>query len=63
MWHEMCYHHTDVDTQLSKIGVAWRPLLAKLPCDLCRPSPVVLLSDGFGRTGHTTRLEPTRPAE
>jgi len=38
--HDSCYHITDVDTQLSKFVVAWRPLPAKLIRDLCRPSPV-----------------------
>ncbi len=55
----MC-HRTDVDTQLSKIRAAWRPLLAKLLCDLCRPSPIVLLCDGFGRTGRTIRCSRRR---
>ena len=37
--HKMCYHCTDVDTQLSKIRVAWCPLLTKCTRNLCRPSP------------------------
>ena len=38
--HKMCYHRTDVDTQLSKFVAVWRPLLARLTGDLCRSSPV-----------------------
>ena len=53
----MCYHLTDVDTQLSKLAVAWRPLLAKFTGDLCRLSPIP--EDGFRRTGRTNVLELT----
>jgi len=42
---------TDVDTQLSKSVVVWRPLPARLTDDLCRPSPVVSLSHGYRAQG------------
>jgi len=43
--HDSCYHLTDVDTQLSKFVVVWRPLLAKLTGDLCLLSPVSIIVD------------------
>jgi hypothetical protein len=55
--HKMCYHRTNVDTQLSKFVVILASVARQIHQRPLPPFPIP--EDGFRRTGRTNSLNPT----